>query len=173
MKRRLLRRGADDRRAFTHSLALAGCTTVETRIAEKQETFRRLSPDRSGCWCSREKFAKACRWTRSISRGVRRVSAFPAVIADPSSRRGSMTRHAAGDYPGPFNYGYGYGYGARLRILRRIRSPLSSWRGLSTIRFTTRIFTISANIVRYPERTVSFQNGRVIAFQFLPAPRFY
>ncbi len=30
-----------------------------------------------------------------------------------------------------------------------------------------------ANIVRYPERTVSFQNGRVIAFQFLPAPRFY
>ena len=30
-----------------------------------------------------------------------------------------------------------------------------------------------ANIVRYPERTVSFQNGRAIAFQFLPAPRFY
>jgi hypothetical protein len=79
---------------------------------------------------------------------------------------------AAGDYPGPFYYGYPYGYGPGFygsygRRLGRFH------RHYFYDPFYDPFFYSHANIVRYPERTVSFQNGRVIALQFLPAPRFY
>ena len=93
----------------------------------------------------------------------------------PGRYRGSMVETwvydatAAGDYPGPFSYGYGYGYGlGYYGYGRRFHHG-----GFLYDPWYDPFFYNHANIVRYPERTVSFQNGRVIAFQFLPAPRFY
>ncbi|MDQ6654896.1 MAG: hypothetical protein M3Y80_03670, partial [Verrucomicrobiota bacterium] len=161
--------------------ALSGCTTTQTRIAEKSATFQRLSP------------ADQARVQQGeIREGMPEDAVYIAWVAqslrEPGRNRGQTVdtwiyyATAAGDYPGPFYFGGGYGYGLggygygigggygggyygghRGRFYRHpYYSP-----------FYDPFFYNHANIVRYPERTVSFANGRVIAWQLLPAPRFF
>ena len=96
---------------------------------------------------------------------------------------------AAGDYLGPYGYGGygygGYGYGGSgyggfggyggyggggIGFYGRRHGRFG---GFYYDPFYDPFFYNHANIVRYPERIVSFQNGRVISFQLLPMPRFY
>ena len=78
---------------------------------------------------------------------------------------------AAGDYPGPFYYGRNYGYGLGFGYYGGFRRGFHRHPFYDP--FYDSYFYNHANIIRYPERTVSFQNGRVIAWQLLPAPRIY
>ena len=98
--------------------------------------------------------------------------------AETMSKRGSISiRPLRSYYPrpvyvmGPYGgsaTGIGCGGGVGYRHPYR-RAFDGFYYDPSTIRSST----AHANIVRYPDRTVSFEGGRVIAFQFLPAPVFY
>lgn len=171
MKRRIIRQ-ALLACAVSVSFFLAGCTTIETRIAERQEAFRSMSPNDQA-------LVQQGKIREGMSQDAVYIAWGPPSQRVPGRYRGSNVdtwvydATAAGDYPGPFYYGYPYGYGIgagyfgygggfRHRFHRG---------GLFYDPFFDPYFYSHANIVRYPERTVSFQNGRVIGWQFLPAPR--
>jgi len=156
--------------AVSLTFLFAGCTTVETRIQERPEAFRRLSP-------GDQALVQQGKIREGMSQDAVYIAWGPPSERAPGRNRGRIVETwifystAAGNYPGPFYYGssYGYGlgygyYGGRRGLFRR---------GLFYDPFYDPFFYNHANIVRYPERIVSFQNGRVISFQFLPAPRFY
>ena len=82
---------------------------------------------------------------------------------------------SVGDYyPGAFAYGpyagfgYGYGYGGGFGYARR-----RFYGGFGYDPFFDPFFYNRVAVLRYPERTVSFENGRVIGFQFFPRPYLY
>ncbi len=157
--------------ALSLTFGFTGCTTVETRISEKQATFRRLSP-------ADQALVQQGKIHEGLPMDAVYIAWGPPSQRIPGRYRGSMVdtwvydATAAGDYAGPFSYGYGYGHGVGYGLYggygRRFRHGPYFYDP-----FFDPYFYNHANIVRYPERTVSFENGRVIAFQFLPAPRFY
>ncbi len=170
MKRRFIRQ-ALIACAVSLTLVVTGCTTLETRIQEKPEAYRTLSPR-----------DQALVQQGKIREGMSRDAVYIAWGA-PSSRlpgrnRGRIVETwiydgtTSGDYPGPFYYGRPYGYGIGVGFYGGRRGRFARG-GYLYDPFYDPFFYNRANIVRYPERTVSFQDGRVIAFQFLPAPRFY
>ena len=77
-------------------------------------------------------------------------------------------------YPGAFAYGpyagfgYGYGYGGGFGYARR-----RFYGGFGYDPFFDPFFYNRVAVLRYPERTVSFENGRVIGYQFFPKPYLY
>ncbi len=82
---------------------------------------------------------------------------------------------SVGDYyPSAFAYGpytgfgYGFGYGGGFGYSRRGYNRF--YGGFAYDPFYDPFFYNRVSVLRYPERTVSFQNGRVIGFQFLPRP---
>ncbi len=150
--------------------AFSGCTTTETRIAEKSAVFQRLS------------LADQARVQQGeIREGMPEDAVYiawgPPSLRAPGRNRGQLVdtwiyyATAAGDYPGPFYFGGGYGYGLGYGYYGGLRGRFR--RHLYYSPFYDPFFYNHANIVRYPERTVSFENGRVIAWQLLPAPRFF
>ncbi len=154
--------------ALSLTFGLTSCTTVETRIAEKPEAFHRLSP-------ADQAAVQQGKIREGFSMDAVYIAWGPPSQRIPGRYRGSIVETwvydatAAGDYPGPFYYGYGYGYGpGYYGYGRRFRHG-----GFFYDPWYDPYFYNHANIVRYPERTVSFQNGRAIGFQFLPSPRFY
>ena len=157
--------------ALSLTFGLTSCTTVDTRISEKQESFRRLSP-------SDQALVQQGKIREGLSMDAVYIAWGPPSQRIPGRYRGSVVETwvydatAAGDYPGPFYYGYGYGYGPGYGFYGGYGRRFHHGAFLYDPWYDP-FFYNHANIVRYPERTVSFQNGRVIAFQFLPAPRFY
>ena len=154
------------------TFALAGCTTISTRIQEHPQAFQSLSP-------TDQALVQQGKIREGMSREAVYIAWGAPGVRVPGRNRGHIVETwvydatLAGDYPGPpFFYGYPYGYGAGFGFYGGRRRYL--YRGPYFYDpFYDPFFYRSANIVRYPDRTVSFQNGRVIAFQFLPAPRFY
>lgn len=159
--------------ALAGAFILGGCSTVETRIAENPAAYSRLSP-RDQALVSEGK----------IREGLSRDAVYIAWGAPnehgPGRNRGATVETwiyfatDAGDYHGPFFYGYPYGYGLGLGYFgyggghrHRFR------RHFYYDPFYDPFFYRRTSLIRYPERIVSFQNGRVISFQFLPRPRFF
>ena len=157
--------------ALSFTLIFAGCTTIESRINENPHVFRSLSP-------AEQQLVLHGRIREGMPRDAVYIAWGPPSQRVPGRNRGQIVETwvydatAAGDYPGPFAYGYGYGYGPGIGYFGGYRHRFYRGRFLYDP-FYDPFFYNHANIVRYPERTVSFQGGRVIAFQFLPAPRFY
>ena len=158
--------------AVASALVLASCETPQTRIAERPQVYNALSP-RDQQLVSEGK----------IREGMSQDAVYLAWGAPnqrgPGRYRGSSTETwiyfsvSAGDYyPPPFAYGYGYGFGYGGSFLHRHRSGRLH-RHVYYDPFYDPWFYRRTSVVSYPERTVSFQNGRVIAFQFLPPPRFF
>lgn len=151
-------------------LLFAGCTTVETRIQEKPAAFQSLSPADQAL-VQQEKIREG------MSQGAVYIAWGPPSERVPGRNRGETVEtwiyyaSAAGDYyPTPFLYGYPYGYGGGYGFYGGHRGRLRH--GYFYDPFYDPFFYNHVNIVRYPERTVSFAKGRVIAYQFLPPPRF-
>jgi hypothetical protein len=152
-------------------LFLSGCTTLETRIQERPAAYQALSP-------SDQALVQQGKIREGMSQDAVYIAWGPPSHRLPGRNRGRIVETwvydatAAGDYAGPFFYGsrYGHGLGYGLYGGRRGRF---GYRHYYYDPFYDPFFYNRANIVRYPERTVSFQNGRAIAFQQLPAPRFY
>jgi len=156
--------------AFPLIFLVAGCTTVETRISERPEAFRSMSP-------RDQTLVQQGRIREGMSQDAVYIAWGPPSQRAPGRNRGSIVETwiydatAVGDYPGPFFYGSPYGYGLGYGYFGGgYRSRF--YRQLFYDPFYDPFFYSHANIIRYPDRTVSFQNGRVIAYQFLPAPRF-
>ena len=151
-------------------LFFAGCTTIDTRIAERPEAFRSMSP-------ADQALVQSGRIREGMSRDAVYIAWGPPSQRAPGRNRGNIVETwiydatAAGDYPGPFYYGGRYGHGLGYGYFGGYRHRFGR-RHYFYDPFYDPYFYNRANIVRYPERIVSFQGGRVISFQFLPAPRF-
>jgi hypothetical protein len=159
--------------AISSTLFLNGCTTVETRINENPAAFQSLSP-------GDQALVQQGRIREGMSRDAVYIAWGPANETMPGRNRGQTVETwiyyatDAGEYQGPFYYGHSYGYGLGFGYFgygggyrHRFR------RHYFYDPFYDPWFYRRANIIRYPERIVSFQNGRVISFQFLPPPRFF
>jgi hypothetical protein len=152
-------------------LFLSGCTTVDTRIQERPGAYRALS-------ASDQALVQQGKIREGMSQDAVYIAWGPPGYRMPGRNRGRIVETwiydatAAGDYGGPFYYGARYGHGPGFGLYGRHRSRFA-YRHYFYDPFYDPFFYNHANIVRYPERTVSFQDGRAIAFQFLPAPRFY
>jgi hypothetical protein len=175
MERRIIHR-ALTACAVSLTLFVTGCTTVQTRLAEHQEAFHAMSPS-----------DQALVQQGKIREGMSHDAVYIAW-GSPSQRipgrfRGHIVETwiydatAAGDYGGPFLYGYPYGYGIGYGFWGGHRRHLYHGHRYYGHHyydpFYDPFFYTSANIVRYPERTVSFDSGRVIGWQFLPSPRLF
>ncbi|MEO5721031.1 MAG: hypothetical protein ABIR71_06135 [Chthoniobacterales bacterium] len=158
--------------AVTLTLFVTSCTTLESRIQERPQAYRALSP-RDQTLVQQGK----------IREGMSQDAVYIAWGAPsgsiPGRNRGRVVETwiydatTAGDYQGPFLYGSRYGHGLGYGFYGGGRRSRFGRGHYFYDPFYDPWFYQRANIVRYPERTVSFQNGRVVAFQFLPAPRFY
>jgi hypothetical protein len=153
------------------AVAFSGCTTVETRIQERPEAFQRMSPADQAL-VQQEKIRSG------MSQDAVYIAWGPPSERAPGVNRGRPVETwiyyatASGDYyPSPFLYGSPYGFGTGFAFYGGHRGRLH--RGFIYDPFYDPFFYNNVNIVRYPERTVSFENGRVISYQFLPAPRFF
>lgn len=156
--------------AISLPLLFAGCTTIDTRIQERQAAFQSMSP-------ADQALVQNGRIREGMSRDAVYIAWGPPSTRAPGRNRGQIVESwiydatAAGDYyPHPFYYGGRYGHGLGYGYFGGHRHRFR--RHWYYDPFYDPFFYNSANIVRYPERIVSFQNGRVISFQFLPAPRF-
>ncbi|CAN5542115.1 hypothetical protein BH20VER1_BH20VER1_01790 [soil metagenome] len=162
--------------AFSSALLLASCSTTQTRISERPEVFNSLSPT-----------DQALVQQGRIREGMRQDAVYIAWGAPnqrgPGRFRGRATETwiyfsttAADYYPPPFAYGYGYGirggFGLRGRYGR-----LGYGRGLHRYAYYDPFydpwFYRRMSVIAYPERAVSFQNGRVISYVLLPEPRVF
>jgi len=164
--------------AGAFALFLAGCTTIETRITEKQAAYSSMSAT-----------DRALVGQGKIREGMSQDAVYIAWGA-PNQRATGRNRGrtvetwiyfstTAGDYhPSPFLYGpyagfgYGYGYGGGFGYNHIHRSGRVH-RHIAYDPFYDPFFYRRVSVVSYPERTVSFQSGRVISYQLLPAPRVY
>jgi hypothetical protein len=152
-------------------LAFAGCSTIDTRIQERPSVFQSLSP-------ADQALVQQGRIREGFSKDAVYIAWGPPSHRIPGRNRGRIVETwvydatDVGDYPGPFYYGSPYGYGIGFGFYGGRRSRFLRHRAFYDP-FYDPFFYNRANIVRYPERTVSFDNDRVIAFQFLPRPRFF
>jgi hypothetical protein len=162
--------------AISLSFILAGCSTVDSRIQEKPAAFQRLS-------ASDQALVRDGKIREGMSRDAVYIAWGEPSEHAPGRNRGQIVdtwiyyATVAGEYEGPFYYGYPYGYGLGYgfyggRVGRFGRFGRFHG-GLYYDPFFDPFFYDHANIARYPERIVSFQNGRVISFQFLPEPRYF
>ncbi len=158
--------------AVSLAFVLTGCTTIETRIAERQESFARMSP-------AERALVQEGKIREGMTQDAVYIAWGPPSQRVPGRNRGRIVETwiydatAAGDYPGPFLYGSPYGYGLGYGYFGGFGRQRFQ-RGLYLYDpFFDPFFYSHSNIVRYPERTVSFQSGRVIGWQFLPPPRFF
>lgn len=170
MKRRIIQQ-AVLACALSLPFLVTGCTTVDARIQERPAAYAALSPN-----------DQALVQQGKIREGMTQDQVYiawgPPSHRIPGRYRGRIVETwvfdatTAGDYLGPFFYGRPYGYGVGFGFYGGRRGRLYRHHSFYDP-FYDPWFYNRANIVRYPERTVSFQNGRVIAFQFLPEPRFF
>jgi hypothetical protein len=169
MKRRLISR-ALVLSAACSALFLAGCVTTETRIAKHPEMYQRLSAS-----------DQALVREGKIRNGMSRDAVYLAwggpdqttvsTVHGKPAETWIYTSTTSSSYPYPYGWGRGYyggyyGFGLvsahrhHIRVLP-IYDPFYD------------PFYYSRPSVSYPDRTVSFQNGRVVAYQFLGPPRGY
>ncbi|MFL6542290.1 MAG: hypothetical protein ACJ8I9_03905 [Chthoniobacterales bacterium] len=153
--------------AACSALFLAGCSTTQTRIKDRPDLFQTLSAQdqalvqqgeirvgmpMNGVWLA---------WGEPNQKGAGRNGPRPIEtwIYWGTTDAGY----------GPFYGGYGMGYGG-YGYLRR---GGFHHRGFYYDPFYDPFFYSHMNIVQYPERFVSFENGRVVAYSHLPAPRVF
>jgi hypothetical protein len=154
--------------AACSALFLAACSTTETRISSHPEIFQRLSGN-----------DRALVSQGKIRNGMSQEGVFLAwgapdakttsVVQGRPAETWVYTAIASSPYPygwGPGYYGrgyYGFGYVSQHHHVFRPRVFYDP--------FYSPFY--STQTTAYPERTVSFQNGRVVAYQFINSPRGY
>ncbi|HEX8280300.1 MAG TPA: hypothetical protein VF551_02895 [Chthoniobacterales bacterium] len=158
--------------ALAFTFALTGCSTTQSRIAERPEVYNRMSS-------SDQALVTNGRIREGMSRDAVYIAWGAPNESAPGRNRGSSVETwiyyatTSGDYyPGPFYYGYPFGYGVGFGHWGGRRGRLYRHH-LFYDPFYDPFFYNRVSLVRYPERTVSFQNGRVVAYQLLPAPRIF
>ena len=154
------------------AVLLTSCTTPETRITEHPEIYNRLAPS------DRELVARG-----EIRPGLAQDAVFLAwgapeqrtvanVHGRPAETWVYFSSTATGDYGyggfyGPYSRGFYSPFGGRFYGRRGHRYYGFGYGYYDPFPFG------GTQIVRYPYKTISFQNRRVVAFQFLAPPTVY
>lgn len=149
----------------TAALALSGCSTIGSRIDENRAAFDALSPQdralvsqgriRSGM--SMEGVYIAWGRPQQKATGVVRNTATETWVY-------TATASSWGPYYGPGWYG-GWGYAGRVGFVGR-RGGHRVFAAFNDPFWDPFYYPFPASY-QYPVKTVSFQGGRVVAFQFL------
>ena len=149
------------------ALVLSGCSTVGSRIEANPTAFNSLSPQ------DKDLVSKG-----DIRGGMSQEAVYLAWGA-PQQKAVGVVRNASTEtwvYTlstsayGPYGYGYGgfgYGYGFAGRVGFYGRHGGHRFYGSFVDPFWDPFYYPFPATVTYPVKTVSFQNGRVVAFQFL------
>lgn len=156
-------------------LCLPACSTVETRIHENPEVFRRMSS-------SDQALVSRGRIREGLSRDAVYIAWGAPNQRAVGRNRGTAVETwiylntTAGDYYPGYGYGGGFGYGSGFYgrgFGHGYYGRGGRYGGFYYDPFYDPFFYNRVSLVSYPDRTVSFQNGRVIAYQYLPWPRYY
>ena len=154
------------------TLALSGCTTTQSRIAERPEAYNGLRP-------SDQALVAEGRIRPGLSQDAVYI-AWGAPTYRGSGDGGGRTvetwiytNTTSGDYHGPFLYRRGFGFYGGGFGGGYYRHGFGRYRYGGYYPFYDPFYYRGSEIISYPERTVTFRNGRVIAFQYLPAPRIF
>ena len=155
--------------AACSTLFFTGCVTTETRISQHPEMYQRLSPG-----------DQALVREGRIRNGMSQDAVYLAWGGPDQKATGNVRGRPAetwiylgtSNYPYPYGWGHGYyggvyGFGYAGRHGHRH----GGYRRFGYDPFYEPFFYAHRPSVSYPERTVSFQNGRVVAYQFLNSPR--
>jgi len=153
------------------ALFLFGCSTVGTRIEKNQASYDQLSPKDKSLVSQGKISTGMSQMAVYIAWGQPQQKASGIVHNTPTETWVyTVTTSAYGPYGygpywnGPYGYG-GWGYAGPVRSVglhggrRFYGAYLYPWWDPFYYPF--------AATVQYPEKMVSFQNGRVVAFQFL------
>lgn len=153
------------------ALFLFGCSTVGTRIEKNQASYDQLSPKDKSLVSQGKISTGMSQMAVYIAWGQPQQKASGIVHNTPTETWVyTVTTSAYGPYGygpywnGPYGYG-GWGYAGPGRFVglhggrRFYGAYLYPWWDPFYYPF--------AATVQYPEKMVSFQNGRVVAFQFL------
>ncbi|MEY2565134.1 MAG: hypothetical protein QOH88_3327 [Verrucomicrobiota bacterium] len=171
MKRRLISQ-ALVLSAACSALFLAGCVTTETRIAKHPEMYQRLSAG-----------DQALVQEGKIRNGMARDAVYLAwggpdqtttsTVHGKPAETWIYTSTTSSSYPYPYGWRRGYygGYYGFGLVSAHHHHVHTHYRPIYDPLYDP--FYYSTPSVSYPDRTVSFQNGRVVAYQFLAPPRVY
>jgi hypothetical protein len=154
----------------TGALVLSGCSTIGSRIESNRASFDQLSPQ-----------DRALVSQGKIKGGMSQEAVYIAW-GQPQQKATGVVRGVATEtwvYTvstaayGPYGYGgLGYGYGFSGRVGFYGRHGGHRFYGAFIDPYWDPFYYPFPATVSYPVKTVSFQRGRVVAFQYL-APSVY
>jgi outer membrane protein assembly factor BamE (lipoprotein component of BamABCDE complex) len=155
------------------ALFLAGCSTTESRISGHPEIYQRLSPPDQELVQRGQIRPGMAQGAVFLAWGAPEQKTVANIHGRPAETWVYFSSTATGGYGYPY-WGYGpyYGagfYGGRGRFYRHHGRR---YYGFGYDPFDPFLFG-GTQIVSYPYKTISFQNGRVVAYQFLAPPRVY
>ena len=158
---------------FASALALTGCSTTETRIAEHPDIFQRLSPrdqDLVRQGKIRDGMPQDAVWLAWGNPDQRGAGFARGRAVETWIYNEYVYAHAPYPYPyGPYGYG-GYWGGGRVafhsynhRRFAVIGDPY----------FDPFYYSYITPSIPYPAKTVTFTGGRVVSLQILTPPGYY
>jgi hypothetical protein len=156
---------------MTSALALASCSTTETRISKHPEIYQTLSP-RDQALVSQGK----------IRAGMSLNAVWLAWGSPDRKIMGNMRGRPTETwiyisyttYPYPYygpGYGYGYGFGfTSVGFVGTHRHGGRSFVFFGDPFYDPFYYSYIPPSIPYPTKTVTFVNGRVVSFQYLVPP---
>ena len=154
------------------ALILTSCSTTETRISDHPEIFQTLSPRdqelvRQGK--IREGMSQNAVWLAWGTPDQKATGTARGHAVETWIYNDYVYEHARYPYPyGPFGYGGYYGGGAVFHTHHGHRFAI-----IGDPFYDPFYFSYIPPSVEYPDKTVTFVNGRVVAFQHLVTPYRY
>ncbi len=160
------------------ALFLVSCSTTQTRIADHPQIYQSLRANdqalvaRGQIRNGLSQDAVFLAWGQPDQRTTANVHGAPAETWIYLDTTGDVR-----PYP-HFGYGYGYGFGGGFGGGFYGGGRFYSHRGhrfygFGYDPFFDPFFFDRFETIQYPSRTVSFQNARVVAYQFLYPPRIF
>jgi|SRR5450432_1913350 len=149
----------------TGALVLSGCSTIGSRIESNRASFDQLSPKDQALVSQGKINGGMSQAAVYIAWGQPQQKAVGAVRGVPTETWVYTLSTAA---YGPYGYGgFGYGWGFAGPIGFYGRHGGHRFYGAFVDPYWDPYYYPFADTVSYPVKTVSFQRGRVIAFQYL------
>jgi hypothetical protein len=158
--------------AASGALFLTSCATPEHRISQHPQLYQRLAPsDRALVSEGRIRNGMShdavfLAWGPPQQTSVGNIHGRPAETWIYLQTTGAYGGYGPSGYRGYYGHGGGFGY------VRAFRGGGRHHFGYDPFFYDPFIYAGPPTIT-YPARTVSFQNGRVVAFQDLYPPRVY
>lgn len=161
--------------AIAAALFLSACESVDTRIQQNAAVYQSLSPQDQQLVRQGQIRSGLPQSAVYIAWGAPSAKTTANVRGRPAETWVYTSEHSA--YPYPYGWGpaYGPGFGFGFHGGGRIYSRHGHrYYGFGYDPFFDPFWGPPYNTqVEYPSRTVSFQGGRVVAFQFLAPPAYH